>query len=252
MLTAGQIKLVLNKWETAGLVPPMSIAKDTDRLVQSFLERFYWMDSGALQYVGRRLMSSNTWPNFRLIEETAREYQEHNGQYTYIDYYKELKKKAYKEAEDFDSFIQRIAETYFPGKAKEWCLKHAFTLHFYGVRIAACRDCQGICPYNGHQYHLRIKKGTDTPVPWANLELCPKYTHSIDRNGVTRPKERTKEDWGVPDDQAEPNTDMAQLITNSYKFDDFSTKKSAKGKLKEQDLFDTTAMEDVNNAGTSA
>lgn len=109
-----------------------------------------------------------------------------NNEYRYIDYFKELTKKAYGENESFEDFVQRIAEQYFPGKGKEWAAHYSFQIHFYGICIAACKDCQGECPHHGHQYYLRLKRGSSVPVPWASMEICPKYKVSVERDGSKR------------------------------------------------------------------
>ena len=96
-------------------------------------------------------------------------------QYVRIDYFKELTKRAYQENEGFDEFVQRIAERYFPGRGAEWVKHYAFIIHFYGLCVAACQHCDGSCPHHGHRYHLRIKRGTSIPVPYASEEPCPRY-----------------------------------------------------------------------------
>ena len=97
--------------------------------------------------------------------------------YVQLDYFKELANKAYQENESFDAFVERMAEQYFPGRSKEWMQRYAFSIRFYGICVEACKNCTGECAHHGHQYHLRIKKGSSCPVPWASAEVCEKYKH---------------------------------------------------------------------------
>ena len=97
--------------------------------------------------------------------------------YVQLDYFKELANKTYQENESFDAFVERMAEQYFPGRSKEWMQRYAFSIRFYGICVEACKSCTGECAHHGHQYHLRIKKGSSCPVPWASAEVCEKYKH---------------------------------------------------------------------------
>ena len=183
MITSDQVYQALQRWENAGLIPPVSITKAPTRVVEAFMERFRFMEEKTLDYVTSKVIMGSTWPTYGVIEQLAREYQESNSTYVYIDYFKELRKKAYGENETFDEFVQRVAEKYFPGRGEKWRKCFAFTLHYYGICCNTCAHCDGNCPHNGHQYHLRIKKGTANPVPWASLELCEKFKVSVDAEG---------------------------------------------------------------------
>ena len=108
--------------------------------------------------------------------------------YVQLDYFKELANKAYKENESFDAFVERMAEQYFPGRSKEWMQRYAFSIRFYGICVEACKNCTGECAHHGHQYHLRIKKGSSCPVPWASAEICEKYKHKV----VAKEQEETQ------------------------------------------------------------
>lgn len=128
--------------------------------------------------------------------------------YITIDYFRELKRNAYGENESFDSFVERIAEKYFPGRGPEWRMRYSFSLHFYGLCVAACENCRGICPHHGHKYHLRIKQGSSVPIPWASLDICDKYKESIDRQG----RRHTRQELVEPE-QTEADFDFpAELI----------------------------------------
>ena len=116
--------------------------------------------------------------------------------YVQIDYFKELAKKAYHENESFDAFVERMAEQYFPGRSKEWMQRYAFSIRFYGICVEACKNCTGECAHHGHQYHLRIKKGSSCPVPWASAEVCERYRH---KPVVKEPEEASSFSDDVPE-----------------------------------------------------
>ena len=183
MITREQVRDVVQQWEMAGLKPPTDGVFKAARMVEDFMARFYMLDEPTLAYVAKKLALGHTWPTFGLIEQVAKEYRELHSQYVYIDYLKELRKKAYGEQESFENFVQRIGEQYFPGQGKEWCMKHAFILNFYGIRIAACKECDGNCPQQGHRYLIRLKKGSDVPVPYLSMEICPSFKQAVDRQG---------------------------------------------------------------------
>ena len=186
MITKEQVIKVFDKWEFSGLTPPVNRDKKENELVEEFLERFSLMDEAALSFVANRIAGSSAWPTFGVIEQLAKDYEASHKDYVTIDYYKQLTQSAYGENESFEQFVERVAEKCFPGKGQAWRERFAFQLHFYGVCVHACENCQGVCPHNGHRYKLRIKKGSCVPVPWASLELCEKYKQSIDREGHKR------------------------------------------------------------------
>ena len=183
MITRQQVKAVMQRWECAGLVPPAGLHSAPERIVESFIERFPYMDELALEYISAKVILGEEWPKFAVIEQLAKEYEGKNNQYVKIDYFKELRQKALGEEESYAEFVERIAERYFPGRGKEWQERYSFTLYFYGVCCEACKNCSGVCPRNGHRYYLRMKRGTSCPVPWGSLELCEKYKASVDRAG---------------------------------------------------------------------
>jgi len=187
MITTEQVKAAMQRWECAGLVPTAAPQK----LVEGFIERFSYMDEATLEYVTAKVILGDSWPRFNVVEQLAQEFESKNARFLHIDYFKEMRLKAFGEKEGFQEFIQRIAEKYFPGRGQEWLDKYSFTLYYYGVVCAACSKCEGKCPRNGHRLHLRIKRGSSCPVPWGSLELCEKFKASVDGTGRVRRKCKT-------------------------------------------------------------
>lgn len=211
MLNRDLVKKVFDKWEMGGLRPPIAAPSKSSKLIDEFLSRFRFMDEKAFLYVGNRVALGYAWPTFAVIEQLAKEYQDSHCDYVYIDFFKELKNKAYHKGESFDDFIKRIAEQRFPGKSEEWLRKYAFSIHFYGICVSACKDCNGVCPHNGHQYNLRLRKGSDVPIPWASADICEHYKESIDRDGRRHKRAEPSADdaWEGPPDWEEPAPEEA-------------------------------------------
>ena len=213
MITSAQVCRMFDKWEYSGLKPPIEKISEGSKLVTTFVERFRFMDEATLEHISVRILSGNVWPTFGVIEQMARDFQESNRTYEYIDYFKELSKKAYLQDESFEGFIQRVAEQHFPGRGKEWVEKYGFQIHFYGICVAACKGCEGVCPHHGHQYHLRIKRGTDVPIPWASMDVCDKYKYVVDGEGNRRgrPKGDKQECFEPLDTGGLPEAEMPDL-----------------------------------------
>lgn len=210
MITKEMVANTLERWINAGIIMPRWTGNKLGKMQDEFLERFRNMDEDTLKYVTEKLCLCTVWPTFGVIARVAQEYKEEQNNYIYIDYYRELELKAYNKEEDFDEFVARIAEKYFPGRGEEWRRRHAFTLNFYGVQMQACKNCDGKCPRNGHQYYLRMKKGTSDLVPWASLDICPKYMQAEKDKGETCKQQRnddcplTEEDFLVLSEEPEP------------------------------------------------
>lgn len=240
MITTAQVCKMFDKWEYSGLKPPIAKISESSRLVTTFIERFKFMDEATLEYVSVKICSGNVWPTFGVVEQLAKEFQESNKAYVYIDYFKELAKKAYLENESFEGFIQRIAERYFPGRSLEWIAKNAFQLHFYGICVAACKDCKGVCPHHGHQYHLRIKRGSEVAIPWASMDICDKYQYIVDEEGN---KKARPENCKQNNFEANAAENMPDIEAPELGFDPFSVenivqpKAENKAKLEENALF---------------
>lgn len=176
--------------------------------------------------------------------------------YITIDYYRDLKQKAYNENESFDDFVERIAEKYFPGRGEEWRKRYAFSLHFYGLCVAACQDCQGVCPHHGHRYSLRIKAGSAVPIPYASLELCPKFKAGIDRQGRTYKRqelvepEPEAEDFSFP--EFEPQLEQSHPWSSFSHGSEVQPKSPAAAEqdlpiAQQQDLFALEAEDEGHN-----
>lgn len=191
MITTELVKATMQRWECAGLMPPVSLLKAPKMMVESFLERFAYMDEPTLEYVTAKVILGEEWPKYSTVEQLAKEYASTNHSFIQIDYFKQLRLRAFGEKETFQEFVERIAEKYFPGKAKEWIHKYSFTLMYYGVSCKACENCQGKCGYNGHRLELRIKRGSSCPVPWRSLELCEKFKASVDGRGRSKARPRS-------------------------------------------------------------
>lgn len=239
MITTAQVCKMFDKWEYSGLKPPIAKISETSRLVATFIERFKFMDEATLEYVSLRICSGNVWPTFGVVEQLAKEYQESNKAYVYVDYFKELSKKAYLENESFESFIQRMAERYFPGRGMEWIAKNAFQLHFYGICVAACKDCKGVCPHHGHQYHLRIKRGSEVAIPWASMDICDKYQYIVDEEGnkKARPESCHKDNFEAAATENMPDIMPPELGFDPFSVENIAQPKAEKNKLEETALF---------------
>lgn len=143
-----------------------------------------------------------------------------------IDYFKEMSKRAYRENERFDAFVERMAEQYFPGRSKEWMQRYAFSIRFYGICVEACKNCTGECAHHGHQYHLRIKKGSSCPVPWASAEVCEKYKHKATTGTATTGTVQMAEDTAEFEDAV---PEMEEMFSS---YNPFSTEYRGKRKKK--------------------
>ena len=150
--------------------------------------------------------------------------------YIQLDYFKELASKAYRENESFDAFVERMAEQYFPGRSKEWMQRYAFSIRFYGICVEACKNCTGECAHHGHQYHLRIKKGSSCPVPWASAEVCEKYKHKA--SAATSGSDTVAAD--PLDEDVIP--DMDEMFNAYNPFSNEHRSKSKKRKYEQQSL----------------
>lgn len=238
MITAAQVCKMFDKWEYSGLKPPIAKISESSRLVAAFMERFKFMDESTLEYISIRICGGNVWPTFGVVEQLAKEYQESNKAYVYIDYFKELSKKAYLKDETFDGFIKRVAEQYFPNRGQEWIAKNAFQLHFYGICVAACKDCNGVCPHHGHQYHLRIKRGSEIAIPWASMDICDKYQYVVDEAGNKKARpEKYQQDKFEP--AAAEN--MPELEVPELGFDPFSVENAAY-EVKKKDKYEQQSL----------
>lgn len=211
MITKEMVAQTLECWINAGIILPRWSSNKLGKMQDEFFNRFRNMDEDTLKYVTEKLSLCTVWPTFGVIERVAQEYKEVQNKYIYIDYYRELELKAYNKEESFDEFVVRIAEKYFPGRGEEWRRRHAFTLNFYGVQMQACKNCDGKCPRKGHQFYLRMQKGTSDLVPWASLDICPKYMQAEKEKGETYKQQRfqeecvlTEDDFFAPNEEPEP------------------------------------------------
>lgn len=240
MITTAQVCKMFDKWEYSGLKPPIAKISESSRLVAAFMERFKFMDEPTLEYISVRICGGNVWPTFGVIEQLAKEYQESNKAYVYIDYFKELAKKAYLKDETFDGFIKRVAEQYFHNRGQEWISKNAFQLHFYGICVAACKDCKGVCPHHGHQYHLRIKRGSDVAIPWASMDICDKYKYIVDETGSkkARPEKYQQDNFEAVAIEKLPDIEPPELGFDPFSVENIAQPKTdSKTKAEEAALF---------------
>ena len=113
--------------------------------------------------------------------------------------------------ETVEQFLQRLAQQYAPEAPKQWCEENAFVLHFYGSRVERCRSCEGSCPYYGHRYLLRMKKGSNTVEPWCSLDTCSRFQQSQDKQYRPPAKDASWEDCMVGyEEEAEPESPCLQ------------------------------------------
>jgi len=206
MITVDKVRAAMQRWECAGLVPPQK----PEMLIRSFMERFSYMDEPTLAYISDKVVLGDSWPQFQTVKQLAKEFEDKNTQYCHIDYFKQQRLKAFGEKESFEEFLTRIAEEYFPGRGEEWREKYAFSLYYYGVCCRGCAQCEGVCPHNGHRIQLRLKRGTDCPVPWGSLELCEKYHMGVDAQGRKRPRASTVKEQATAREEALAGAEAAE------------------------------------------
>ena len=117
-------------------------------------------------------------------------------QQIYIDYFLEQNTNTFSEAA-FAAFIQSKAAALFAECGQDWREHNQLSLAFYAKRCRECSNCNGICPHYGHQYHLRLAKGSISFVPYASRELCSKYLRSEDGTPRPQPRKAPRTEWTV-------------------------------------------------------